>query len=460
MSEALRGGIRPLEPPLRREPLSPEHSGNLLSAIGNSELKAGLIILMNPGREYSATSLRQQAIQAQGNKPGWIMGLTVPFQFCETTFSEIGFVTKVKVDYHGRKLERYILTEEGIKNGKPLAALLLDFSYHDKHSLYDYFGATRSTVEGIEYEEEGVSAKYKERSPQRRYAIFYELVTEGKPLRIADLSEKLGLPPERILNHLDELAKAGIITFDKIEGHSPFSYYKISETPKLGLPPSKKYRHQSTITSKVYEIISTRPEKYWAIQEVVDELKQNGHPDIASLYTDVSTILAHLASPEVGFLDRMKFKYDHRSNISLTPEQRDPLVRLVTIIDGFQNQYPTIIEQGMDLADVIASNPAELTALMKKAKQSSRYANRNTPYELARMVLSIIGEDSSLSIRNIEDLLEESFEKRMTYDGIGRFMARLRRANLVSAEMVKGITRWKAVEGADVDRLEFLGIKI
>ncbi len=177
----------------RKERISDDRFGAILSAIGNSELKAGLIAAMQASTLYSSDSLHRLIVRAQGENAGWVMNKNVPFQFCRTTFTPIGLVTKEVVQYSEADTIRYRLSNDGNTLGKPLAGLLLDFSQKRTESLYDYFGSTNDPKGQAEVEHQehthDESTLLSQRSPQKRYAIFYELTTAERPLRITDIIE-------------------------------------------------------------------------------------------------------------------------------------------------------------------------------------------------------------------------------------------------------------------------------
>ncbi len=125
------------------EKLTDNEIGNLLAALGNSEAKAMTLLLMQPAVIYRRYDIHRVFMHAQGETPGWKTSKILQFQYCGDSFSPIGLVTRETLDENAN-VYAYQITDFGQEVGKPLAALLLDFSKRHDISLYGIFGSTHS----------------------------------------------------------------------------------------------------------------------------------------------------------------------------------------------------------------------------------------------------------------------------------------------------------------------------
>ena len=76
----------------RRERLSDEKMGNLISAVGNQESKAILLGLMSPGHIYTDAGLMNLLNKSQGDRPTWETSMGTGRSYCQQSFVPIGLV--------------------------------------------------------------------------------------------------------------------------------------------------------------------------------------------------------------------------------------------------------------------------------------------------------------------------------------------------------------------------------
>lgn len=357
--------------------LSEFEMGNIISAIGNNEAKLLLLCGMNPEIIYSKADLHRKFMEMQGDYPAWIPSPHTTFAYCARSLSPIGLVT---TEILNTDLSAYgfIRTDYGLK-GVALAGHLLPVSErHENTSLYQLFGNTNAPIAAIReiaMTSEG-EIEYRNRSPIIRSKIFWELVTASSSLTVGQLTAAIGEDEGKTSSHLKKLADNNIITRDSQDLGQAYSYYYFNKEAPDGISTKEtRYRNDSTLLSCLYEIFSNNPDDVMSYDNILEQLHLANpvykDQNAAYIIRRISSYLAIMETRE--YLKRKKFRYDHHSEIGLTEEQRNLLVEVVDILDRFQRQDTAFLEEGMNKAFEISNNPKRVSALIRKAKESSPY---------------------------------------------------------------------------------------
>lgn len=430
--------IQPQEVRATERKMSDEEVSNLLAAFGNHEAKALTLLLMRPHTIYSRSDIHRQVMEVQGENPAWRMNWAGPFAYCTNSLAPIGLVTREVID---RSIGTfgYEKTEYGERVGDPLAALLLDYSLKHDFSLYQIFGPTMTSgPKSSDIEIKGEKTEFKNRSPLRRLKILRALLSMPLPTREADILGVANANQGIISNHLQELSRAGIITLETVIERQSFSLYRLSPNKPEGRP--EKYQTYPTLTQKVYDVIVSDPNKSWTIEEIFEKLRKLG---TTKKYVDVviSRIAQHLI--EKGYLERGIFKGNLKTQINLEDRVRLQLIDLTELIDAFQNQDPEVLERGMTLIQKFRAGhmEIEIRRLMQKAKDNSPAINKRPPEETGLFILSIIQDGSPKTIREIQDLLERQYDRKLNTGSIWGLLHKLKDKGLVVPEKGK-VVRW------------------
>lgn len=408
-----RRAVNPSEV-IKKERLSDEEMGNLISALGNHEAKAITLCAMTPGIIYSRSDLYRAIIQAQGQNIGWRIARPGPFKYCEYSLSPIGLVTHEAIN-PDLSTYGYVKTDYGEKIGVPLAGLLLDFSLrHPDFSLQDFFASTLSASPSQEIEE----MEYKKRAPGTRLKIFLEILTSSPPIRTKDIANEvqMGYTSMAIGAHLFTLAENGIISYEAVKAGEPRIYYRLSETP----PPSEPEPHNGmvSLTSFVYQLLKKDGNREWFAEAIAEQYRQylktnnKSFPKEGGFRKRISAVLSHLAKN--GYARRRKFSWRKSSEVTLTEEQRRVLLDLVTLLDRFQNQDPAVLELGKRLASGIIANSEKVSLLLAKAKEHSKYTNELPVQETADDILGIISSRPGSTNRQIQEMLKQKEERKLS----------------------------------------------
>lgn len=440
-------GIHIPKPPELPKPerLSDEKIGNLLSSVGNNEVKAITLILMRSGDVYDKGSLHRQVLNAQGEKSGWEMAKGVLLDYCSYTLAPIGLVAK---EAFGPDLATfgYSITDYGKALGIPLAGLLLDFSERHNISLNKLFGSTVSNSKGKTMKADDSEEEFKKRAPTTTLKILFETLTSPQlPIREADIVKRIGEDDFQVVNNnLVRLAKLGLIEYSSTEVNEPFSAYKIpSEIPTGEFPMHSRYPR---MTKLIFDILNEHPNQYLTITDVFNLIPQNLKSEWkAENHSEISDILSFLARQKYLYIK--KFNFDKRSGISITDEQKIILTELLEIVYGFQNQDKEILEKGRKLAIEIISNPDRVSNLMRRAREASNQANQSPMKETLESVQSLILANPGVTNRKIRILLEEKYQRKLGISSIRNFSSSLVEQGLVIEKKQGNLSRFFPKEG-------------
>ena len=411
---------------------------DLLSSVGNGENKALELIVMKKGVIYSGGGLWREVMSYQPKDRGWRMNLSVPFKHCQESLSPIGLVTKEALSYDGTAWG-YQITEFGIHTGIPFAGLLLKWSYeHPNSSLYKMFASTSSPAVKDEQTLE------KKRAQETRYKIFWEAVTNPRSrIRLQDIANDTNENEWLIGMHLTRLGNNGVISYEANTAGKPFSYFRRKEIVPDQEP--KQYKNSKTLSAQVYDLLTRQ---YLSIEETAN-LLINKYPryeslDRNSLGQDVAKILSDLVKQ--GYLERKKFSHGFQSELTLSEEQREAIVCLVTLIDKFKNGDSKTIEEGRRFAQKVSSDPNLFSELMLKAKEASPNANRTNREEMSSVLLTILQGYPNSTTNQIMKILEKDYDKRLTSHGVSNNLSRLVNENLIISRKTQSGNVYRVAE--------------
>lgn len=415
------------------ERLSDEQMGSLVSAL-HTEQNCTTLLAMKPRVVYSRGDLNRAVLQAQGENIGWAIKKGSALGYCRNSLAPIGLVA--------RETFGYKKTDYGERFGDPLAGLLLDWSKRFNNvSLYRILGSSHSPSQR-EIELQPETIEYKKRSPIFRRKIFRKLVTAELPIREADLAETLSESPMKISQHLIALQRYNIITYEAKKTDQPYSFYKAFSNKPEHAPSS--YRHDSILTQNVYQILLSDLEKRWTAKDIVDRIIQENpekEDNRKDLIDRTSKVTFHLLRN--GYLERGKFSGEVQSEITLTEEQKEPLVDLINILDAFQNQDPETLQRGRQLAAYFIAHPQEISQLMLKAKEHSVHVNPTSAIETEEHILSIVEKYPDSAASKIRDVLEKEYGKEISDHRVRIFLGHLKQQDRIVGSKEKTTIKWR-----------------
>jgi len=344
--------------------LSDELLGNLLSAVGNHEVKALVLWLMKPGHSYSAGDLRRELRAAQTTPVGWDVGHSVAWGYCKETLEPLGLVAPEAMN-SDLIPSAYAVTPLGEECGKPLAGALLNFSETHACSPIKLFGGTAAAgAKRRETSDPDVYA-YRQRASITRLGIFRKLLSQDHPIRATDLATAVSCDHAGVNRHLKALARSGIVDFESAE-KANFIRYKCNAYAPATVPHA--YRYEVTLTRNVFDVIRQTENDTFTKDDIIWELRTVRQGQKIPSAT-VSGILRMLAND--GYLITDEFRGEVRSKVSLTASRWGMVSELVQLIDSFQELDPVVLRDGRRMGQKILADPVRVTRLMQSARDAS-----------------------------------------------------------------------------------------
>ncbi len=417
-------------PSSHEQELPEERLFELLSAFGNHEAKALTLIAMGNGNIFSEGDLHRTVIDHQEKQKKWDAGHGVPFNYCKHSLSPIGLVTKEVLD-PDLSTYGYQAMEYGRTTGVDLAGILLKWSYnHPNVSLYQMLGSTNSPGSKTKTEED------RNRSPQTRYKIFFELATNpDSRIRQADVINALGMDQAVIEPHIRSLGKTGIITYEHSMHGKAHAFFRLKETHPANEPTA--YRRVITLTSHVYSLLKDNQGQAFLssedlIQQLLDRFPNYQNLNLEYIRDCIRNICTDLERQ--GYAERNKFSQKFQSEITLTDEQREAMLSLIEILDRFQMGDVEIRKMGREFAQRVMADPNLFSTLMLKAKEASPSANRQSREQSNSDILSIIANSHGITVSDLQTEYQKRTGKQVDRKTIDADVLNLAKQGLLMRE--------------------------
>ncbi|HSH17933.1 MAG TPA: hypothetical protein VK978_00980 [Candidatus Saccharimonadales bacterium] len=334
----------------------------VVSAVGNHEVKGLVLASMQPEVPYTMTPLYHELMTLQGPDPVWNVNKNGPHEFCKT-FTNVGLVAEETVGANAAIAFR--ITERGQKLARPLVGHLLDLSITKDPPLVGFFGPTQtSSVEGI-------------RPSERHIGMMRHLLdVEGKPSSMADVSDALGI----------KIAHAGQIATDMAAFNILSRQSSGRGKPTIRFEATPGFQdvtvRQDVGTPLLFDVLDVlkdfykeRPDGSITNSEIARILQDRGsHTDqsLSELTAKVSNKTHNFVRPRNILRAKRDMGDDKsRETVSATDDQLETMEKAVSIIDGIQKPSETYLEDGQRKLDTIRSQPELVNHLMLKAKNNS-----------------------------------------------------------------------------------------
>lgn len=205
--------------------------GRLLTAIGNSEPKALIMLLLNTNGPLTAHYLHTSFQESTDGV--WKMNPKSQVGYCDNTLIPAGLVELSPYN-------EYLLTEEGKKYGVPVASFLINQSQGLDFSLSELFGPSHTKSENS--------------SPLNRATILKALSGHDGYCRELDLEKETGISRKIIGPHLKALVSLGVIEYRSVdfEGSGNF-FYEIN--PRAQRNSVERIKGRQTLTDSVADLL-------------------------------------------------------------------------------------------------------------------------------------------------------------------------------------------------------------
>jgi len=333
----------------------------------------------------------------------------------------------------------YEITQYGLRTGVPFAGLLLKWSYeHPEYSLYKMFGATTSSALKDE------QTLDKKRAQETRYKIFWEIATNpSNKIRRVDIGDVINEYPSLLEGHFLSLSKNSVLSYEAIDKGKSYSRFRLKEI--IPDKPPEQYRLHKTLSTRAYSLLT---QEYLSVEEIVDRLIKE-YPKYESLNRRrLSGNLAQILTDfeKQNYAEREKFDHSFHSEITLSDQQREAIISLITAIDKLKNGDKQTIEEGTRFAQRVANDPRLFSELMLKAKEASPYANSTSREDMEGWIISILYEHPNSTKTQIQQILEEDYDKRISRFGLRHPLAALVRDGTVIIDEAKSGNVYRVVE--------------
>ena len=416
----------------QEQEISEEELYDLISSFGNHEAKAITLALMGRSQVYDVQGATRLLNSSQKPFQGWMSSIGTAFGYMNRSLAPVGLVAKEITEGADQKIIGYVKTERGFSLGDPLAGLLLDYSLkHPSVSLIDLFSLTSSRY-FLGDDENG----RKKRSPETNMKLFWELLTTTLPTRATDLADAIGEAGSTIGSHLNWLGARGIISYETIKAGESISYYEIAdELPERELP-SHPYR--TKLIRDIFKILKDNSGARLTINQVIEQYIEQYSPQASkeNLAKKINFALSLLRKN--GFAKSGVLTMDKKSIVNLSEEQRQALIELLEIIDGFRRQDKELIEFGKNRLVQIISDPKSVAELMEKAKEHSSFAPHMPHDAIIIDIAQIFLTQGNLTTEEIRERLEAVQARKWKRGSVSNYLKEMTEQGLLSRELVRG----------------------
>lgn len=402
---------------IRTMELAAEEYFGLLSGVANHEAKALTVAAMahNAPEDglFSAATLDSVMHSIQGQNPGWKIGRTVPFTYCDESLGPIGAVTKSTIkNERGRSVAAYGLTDYGKEYGLAMAGLVLDWSLrYPELSVQTVLGSSQSKTEN--------------RTPVYRLAVLESILTaenEGISFSdiVADHPDLVGLPS--VVENLKRGAFAKVVTVTT--NQRDYNPTLSINDPSYG--GRKRFEQLSKETQSIYETMQHFSEN------AIHNVKLNDFIETTiELYPELSaknirTILCQKTDRKQTRLPGVTVEENSReglggkksSNVRVNDEYKMALYELLTSLNEFQHNRN--IEFYQQRAIEIVNQPDNCAEMMAKAaRNSAKVRAAQSAQPTGQIIMDIVGAaDTPLSVYDISEKLEGERNLPISVDAI------------------------------------------
>lgn len=424
------------------EPISESYLSSLISFAGNDETKLITLCALQPGIVYDLPSINQRIKQLLGENQSPYIGHTLFRDYLQKSLVFTEAVVKVETEIDGAD---YRLSPDNSQSAIALAGHLLQFS--ERHPDIPLGAALAKSSSSGKVDESSLAKadESKKRAPSTRIRIFRKVLTSQLPIRITDLATSLGESPKILRSHLNNLTGQSLVNYESAPSNEPLVAYRTTETiPTSDFFEKSRYPILSLESyNAVVQITQGDTTRRAYLEELVAKMPSRttgGYIHGKGIESARVAALKNLARN--GFIIVERFDGSMRSEINLTDTQRNYLSELVSVLDRFQSQDPTFIQEGMQIASEIISDPNRVYSLMLKAKNHSPSANSKPEPERRTEVLAVFPTGQSLQAKDLQKLFERRFGRKLSRFHINDLLGQLARTGLVEYKIEKNHKYW------------------
>lgn len=394
----------------RYEALTDEYAAGLIGAVGNHEVKAGILLAMHPDESYTAASLHDLYIEIQGedDPPAWDLRPDTLMAYAKKSFLASGLVG---IDEEGGVYK----TADGLIYGDAVAGWSLIHSAQFPGSLINLFGKNRAAKDGTPG------------APAQRFVILKELTENGMITFDAAASLTGAM---KIGKHMEVLSRAGFV--ETIQNGSSV---QIQELHFLTEEMASFNFRQGTQRELVRSILAVHGPgiTYQKLYRLVSK-----HPSFDPSLGDIRAVTREAVE---GI----------RSRIDVDTQMIKPTERSIAILRADRAEVATSMVEGFeaikrgDMAAIeffktegarYVAQPGIVRALISVARKSSPEERKIEPTQQEAMIMQLIRDGATSGPEILAALHEQGYD--YTIDTVNRRLRSLKETGRVVAERVLG----------------------
>lgn len=388
----------------QHEHMTSERLGELISAIGNHEGKALLMLAMQPGAIYKQSELHHLVTDLPGASDAYVGSHRNQIDYCKKSIEPIGMVAKADFG----DVLRFGITESGEEVGKPLAAFLLEIGEQYGVSLESMFGATRGK------NNEG---------PFVRYLVVEELLTVSDGLNMSKFANEFGFSRDVMSEHLRKMHIEGLISFRPwIDGEDNIIYSSGAAKYDLKQPGNKP----SEVLLSAVNYVNSKGEA--TFDEIVDHClggRELEESELRQFRHNLATALK--GSSDKGALVRKEYNRVGADNIAfMNKEQTKFWMEVITGLEKIKELNPEFLKKYREKGVEILSKPKKVKSALNRAAQRSPFLQNGDEKDTGILIMRAIGQ-GELSVRQLCELVSEMDGGRaFAVDSVRRVVCELR----------------------------------
>jgi hypothetical protein len=359
--------------------------GALLAAVGNHEAKALTFLAMEPDVEYGVSSLHRRFLEIQGDRVAFKGTVNLQQKYVTYTFEPVGLVARTLA---GGRYLRHIKTDPD-ETATALAANLLVLTEGLPTPLAQLFGKT-AAKEGHD------------RSPVRRLDALRVIHASAHPVTQAQLL-KNRRPRSQRRRDAQRPARGRLDLLRDVDDRRAEVQLSDHTTTASGCA-------REGLTRDIREVLNarlvTQPEGFVITRDEIEDVLL-ADPQRAGRYIrdTLQGTMARLA--DRGYVELVESFRGQRahSSISLTPDQRDTVGRLLTVTEAIQAEDPGAIRRGVVAANDLLADPPRVRALLRRCFDNNKVlVNPLSAAQKERLVLEALQSGPFTSAELLERL--------------------------------------------------------
>lgn len=191
--------------------------------------------------------------------------------------------------------------------------------------------------------------------------------------------------------------------------HSLYKMFAKTQSTRFKKGGEDKKRAPET-RLKIFKFLLSNPKSVIKEANIAAALREDRRIIEDHLENLSANSVIHYEAVKKGKTISKQFK----SQVLLSEDQRGAIESLINLLNKFKKQDSKILKEGRNFAESIISNPKNVALLMKKAKDTSPFANRISSEELLLFISSVIKTQPHITTRQIQEEVGKTYDKKLS----------------------------------------------